>query len=203
MTASLIFGVPVEEVQDWQRTSAKSVGFGIVYGLSARGLQLQMKLRGIDKSEEECQAMIDGYLRNAYPGVRALMEEKQREGRRDGFVRSVLGRLRYLPALHSTNTRLRSESERICLNHVIQCTAQEVIKLGMVGIWTNVLPCIWKEGWYCEPLLQIHDELILEFDERIAGELDVLVRTELEHAIQLLVPIGSKGHMAPTWGGLK
>lgn len=202
-TASLIFNIPVEEVQPWQRTSAKSVGFGIVYGLSARGLQLQMKLRGIDRSEQECQRMIDGYLQDAYPGVRQLMEEKQREGRRDGFVRSMLGRLRYLPQLHSSNMRLRSEADRICLNHDIQTTAQEVIKLGMVGIWTNVLPAIRREGWYVEPLLQIHDELILEFDEAIAPELDVLVRMELEHAIQLAVPIGSKGHMAPSWGQLK
>jgi len=202
-TASLVFGIPMTEVQDWQRTSAKAVGFGIVYGQSAGGLQLQMKLRGIDRTEAECQRMIDSYLEEAYPGVKRLMEEKQREGRKLGYVRSMMGRLRYLPQLHSHNMRLRSEADRICLNHTIQTTAQEIIKLGMVGIWQNVLPAIWAEGWYCQPLLQIHDELVLEFDEGIRDELDVLIRTELENALRLSVPIGSKSHFARTWGGLK
>lgn len=202
-TASLVFDVPVDQVEPWQRTSAKSVGFGIVYGVTAKGLALQMKLRGIDRREDECQAMIDSYLRDAYPKVKSLMEDKKAEARRYGYVRSMLGRIRYLPAIHSTNKRLRAESERIALNHDIQTTAQEIIKLAMAGIWSRVLPAIWAEGWYCEPLLQIHDEIVMECDEKIAPELDALVRTELENAIRLKVPLGAKGHYATNWGGLK
>jgi len=204
-TASLVFGLPMDQVAKgtWQRDSAKNVGFGIVYGITARGLQLQLKLRGIDRTEEECQAMIDAYLINAYPGVRLLMNDKIIEARRYGFVRSMLGRIRYLPGIHSANNRLRSEAERICLNHDIQTTAQEIEKLGMVGIWQCVLPLIRAEGRYCEPILQVHDELILELDENIVGEVDAMIRCQLECATKLLVPIGAKGSFATTWGGLK
>lgn len=204
-TASLVFGLPMDQVGKgtWQRDSAKNVGFGIVYGITAKGLQLQLKLRSIDRSESECQEMIDAYLVKAYPGVRQLMSDKIIEARRYGFVRSMLGRLRYLPGIHSSNNRLRSEAERICLNHDIQTTAQEVIKLAMSGIWQRVLPAIHSEGWYCEPILQIHDELIFELDERIISELDVMIRSELQNAVRLTVPIGAKGSFARSWGDLK
>jgi len=204
-TASLVFGLPMESVSKgtWQRDSAKNVGFGIVYGITAKGLQLQLKLRGIKRTESECQDMIDAYLIVAYPGVRDLMRDKILEARRYGFVRSMLGRIRYLPGVHSSNHRLRSEAERVCLNHDIQTSAQEIEKLGMKGIWERVLPLIRAEGYYCEPILQVHDELILEFDERISGELDALIRNELQSACRLSVPIGAKGSFARTWGGLK
>lgn len=204
-TASLIFSLPMDKVSKgtWQRDSAKNCGFGIVYGITAKGLQLQLKLRGIDRTESECQAMIDAYLITAYPGVRSLMEDKKAEARRFGFTRTMLGRIRYLPGIHSGNNKLRSEAERVSLNHDIQGTAQEIIKLAMVGIWTRVLPLLWEDGWYCEPLLQIHDEIVMEMDEEIAPIVDVLVRNEMQEAVRLAIPIGAKGSFASNWGDLK
>jgi len=204
-TASLVFSLPMEQVikGSWQRDSAKSVGFGIVYGISAQGLQLQLKLRGINRTEEECQDMIDAYLVRAYPKVRSLMEDKKAEARRYGYVRSMLGRIRYLPGIHSSNNKLRSEAERVSLNHDIQTSAQEIEKLGMAGIWQRVLPALWSEGWYCEPILQVHDELLIECDEKVAPVVDVMIRNELEEAVKLVVPIGAKGTIARTWGALK
>jgi uracil-DNA glycosylase family 4 len=204
-TASLVFGLPMDQVGKgtWQRDSAKSIGFGIVYGLTSQGLQGQMKLRGIDRSEVECKAMIDAYLVDAYPGVRRLMEEKKSEARQNAYVRSMFGRIRYLPAMNSFNNRLRSETERVCLNHDIQTTAQEIFKFGMKGIWERVLPQLWSESHYIEPILQIHDELIFEMDEDIADVADVLIRNELQEAVKLMIPIGAKGAFAKTWGGLK
>jgi len=204
-TASLVFDLPMEQVAKgtWQRDSAKNCGFGIVYGITDRGLQLQLKLRGIDRSAEDCQAMIDAYLVKAYPGVRSLMEDKKAEVRRYGFARTMLGRLRYLPGIHSDNQRLRSEAERIALNHDIQGTAQEIIKLAMVGIWTRVIPAMHAAGYYCEPILQIHDELILEFDPACWDVLDTMVRLEMTEAIRLSVPLGAKGVSAALWGSLK
>ncbi len=204
-TASLVFSLPMSEVAKgtWQRDSAKNCGFGIVYGITAKGLQLQLKLRGIDRSEEECQAMIDAYLVVAYPGVRSLMEDKKAEARRYGYVRTMLGRLRYLPGIHSSNNKLRSEAERVCLNHDIQGTAQELIKLAMKGIWERVLPEVWRQGYYCEPILQIHDEILMEMDERVAAEVDVMVRNEMQEATKLCIPIGAKCATAHNWGELK
>jgi DNA polymerase-1 len=147
--------------------------------------------------------MIDAYLVRAYPKVRSLMEDKKAEARRFGYVRSMLGRIRYLPGIHSSNNKLRSEAERVSLNHDIQTSAQEIEKLGMAGIWQRVLPTLWSEGWYCEPILQIHDELILEMDEKIAPVVDVMIRNELEQAVKLVVPIAAKGSIATTWGALK
>lgn len=204
-TASLIFSLPMGEVAkgSWQRESAKNCGFGIVYGITAAGLQLQLKLRGIDRTEAECQAMIDAYLVTAYPGVRALMEDKKAEARRYGYVRTMYGRIRYLPGIHSPNGRLRAEAERISLNHDIQGTAQEVEKEGMRTIWEAVLPAVHAEGWYAEPILQVHDELIFEVDDGIIDVFDTLVRHTMQEAVRLSIPLGAKGTYGPTWGALK
>lgn len=205
-TASLVFDLPITACSkgSWQRDAAKAIGFGIVYGVTAKGLQLQLKLLGINKNEEECQKFIDAYLVVAYPRIRVLMDQKKAEARLNGFVRSMLGRIRYLPgAMAAEGKKLRAESERMCLNHDIQTTAQEIMKLGMVGVWQRVLPLIQAEGYYCEPILQIHDELILEMDERIFNIVDVLVRNEMQEAMKLVIPIGVKGSCAVAWGGLK
>jgi uracil-DNA glycosylase family 4 len=204
-TASLVFSLPMNKVckGTWQRDSAKSVGFGIVYGISAKGLQLQLKLRGIDRSESQCQEMINGYLTNAYPLVRSLMEGTKAEARRNGYVRSMLGRIRYLPGIHSDNKRLRSEAERISLNHLIQSSAQEILKIAMRDIHENILPALRSEGYYVECILQVHDELIFEFTEGLEDLMDVLICNAMCEAVKLAVPLGAKGSFAPTWGGLK
>lgn len=204
-TASLVFSLAMDLCTKgtWQRDSAKNVGFGIVYGITSKGLQLQLKLRGIDRTEADCQEMIDAYLVKAYPRVRSLMEDRKAEARRNGFVRSMLGRVRYLPGIHSTNNRLRSEAERVCLNHDIQTSAQELMKLGMVGVWQRVLPVVWSRGYYCEPILQVHDELLVEVDENVISEVDVMIRNEMQEAMRLCIPIGAKGVFAQKWGALK
>lgn len=203
LTASLIYRIPIEDVTDDQRTMAKSIGFGIVYGITSKGLKAQMEMRGQNRTEDECQDMIDAYLNVAYPGVRDYMEDAAAEARRFGYVRDMFGRIRYLPAVHSTVSWVAEEAIRQAGNHPIQAGAQGIIKIAMRNVWERVLPLLWKRGYKIECLMQIHDELIFEFEDGLEDLVDPLIRRAFAEAVELLVPIGSKGHTSTDWSGLK
>lgn len=193
-----------------KRASAKNVSFGIIYGISAKGLQAQLKSKcHTDWTEEECQEMIDRWLEKAYPQVKWYMERQKHLCRQRGYVESMHGRRRYLPGVHSTIPRIREEAYRAAINHPIQSTAAEVLKIAQFNIWKKVLPKYWNEGWYVEPILSVHDELIFETDKAVAQEVQADVIYEMEHAVQLCVPVISEGHISRSgaeggsWADLK
>jgi len=202
-TASKVFGRSPDEVSDEERSSAKNVGFGIVYGVTAEGLQLQMYLRGKNTPLEECQRMIDDYLKVAYPGVLRFMETKFTEARRWGYVRDMFGRVRYVTGVWSQLEWVQSAALRQAGNFPIQSGAQGVIKLAMAGVWQRVIPALRSAGCDIRPLLQIHDELVFEFPEGWEDAVDRMVLAEMSGAVRLRVPVGAKGHWGKRWSELK
>jgi DNA polymerase I len=203
LTASLIYQIPIDEVTDEQRTLAKNIGFGIVYGITAKGLQAQMSIRGQERSEAECQEMIDAYLTRAYPGVARYMDRMAAEARQQGYVVDMFGRMRYLAAVHSTVKHVAAEAVRQAGNHPIQAGAQGVIKLAMADIHRKTLK-LRKKGYRVNWLLQEHDALMCEHDAGLEELLDPIVKKAMSNAAELLVPISSKGGLgARTWAELK
>ncbi len=190
-----------------KRSSAKNVSFGVLYGISATGLQAQLKSKcHTDWTEEECQDMIDRWLSVAYPQVKWYMERQRHFCKVNGYVTSMHGRRRYLPGINSTIHSVREEAYRAAINHPIQASAAEVLKIAERNIWQKVLPAFWEMGCYVEPVLAVHDELIFEVDFAIAKEVEAAVRFEMENAVQLCVPVVAEGHISElggSWADLK
>jgi len=118
-------------------------------------------------------------------------------------VRDMFGRIRYLEGVRSQIRKVQNEAYRQAINHPIQSGAQGVIKLAMAGIWHNVLPLYWKEGHWVEPLLQVHDELLFEFDKGLEETLDPMIMAQMEGAYKLRVPVTASGAWGASWKELK
>lgn len=203
--ASLMFGIPYSEVPKHIRTQVKPLNFGCFYGLSAIGLQAQfasLPAGAIEKSEEECQELIDRYYA-AFPGVLEWKKKLWRQGRIDGYVETIFGRKRLMPGLRSDIDKVRAAAEREAGNHPIQGTAQDILKIGMAGLWENVLPQLWESGVDIEPLMQVHDEVIFECEDQYAYDVLPMIESELKYAIKLSVPIKVGISVADRWGSLK
>lgn len=202
-TASEMFGLPISKLDpDKHRYPAKQVGFGIINGMTGRGLSEQFALRGVEGySEKDCDHLIVEWFK-IYPGVKAYMGDKATEARRYGYVRDMWGRIRYLPGIHSPDRWAVEEAERQAVNHDIQGSAQGIMKLGMAAVWNDVLPGIWAEGIWCEPLLQVHDELLMEMEEGTGDVVMSMVRDALAGAVKLKVPVKAKYTVGPNWGEL-
>jgi len=201
-TTHEVFDIPVSKVdkESWQYMASKNVSFGIVYGITAEGLRAQMAQRGQFRTLEECQAIIDKYLELAYPGVKDYMERCRSFAARHGFIRSFCGRIRYLPGIHSPISSVRSEAERAAGNHPIQAGATDIMKMWMARVWHRI-----KSG-IAEPLVPVHDEIVLEFSENDVTLVDAIVKESLEEAVDPLnysVPIKCGGNIAHDWGALK
>jgi uracil-DNA glycosylase family 4 len=201
-TTYRIYGIPVAEVDknSTEYMMSKNISFGIMYGITAEGLRAQMAQRGQHRTVEECQGMIDAYLNVAYPGVKEYMDKCRCDAIRQGFVRTLLGRIRYIPGIKSSIQAIRSEAERAAGNHPIQGGASDIVKSWMRALWPRI------NSGLAEPLLQVHDELILEFDEGNFDVVDYLVREALQEAVEplhLRVPISCAGKAAANWGDLK
>lgn len=204
-TASKIFGVPIDKVDPFEhRLPAKRIGFGVITGITGKGLLNQFKLNGIKGYDEQrCDKVIEEYFK-IYKGVLRYMEDCRGEGRRFGYVRDSWGRIRYLPGIHSPIPYIRQEAERQSHSFKISSGAQGLLKLGMANIWTDVLPYYWRAGTYVEPLLQIHDELLFEFDKPVEKALgEEVLNTMCAAGSDWIVPVKAKFHAAQDWGGLK
>jgi DNA polymerase-1 len=179
-----VAGKAPEDVTPEERGRAKAVNFGILYGSSAYGLASQLGI-----ASGEAQATIDAYFER-YRGVRSFLDETIAGAGRDGFVRTLLGRRRYLPDLRSRNQTLRSAAERMAVNTVIQGTAADLIKKAMVEIdaWLR------HAGLRSRMILQVHDELVLEIPEseleRVRGEVPRRMQQILPLRVPLLVDVG-------------
>jgi DNA polymerase-1 len=177
--AAQISGVPIEEVSKDERSRAKAVNFGIIYGQGAFGLA-----RNLGISRREASDFIDDYKRR-YPGIPRFMDKCVAEADEKGYVTTMLGRRRPIPEIHSRNRNLRSQGERLAINTVVQGSAADMIKVAMVRNRDR----IQRENLDLELLIQVHDELVLEGPRASAESLAEVVREEMIAALPLDVPM--------------
>ena len=178
-TASKVFNVPIEDVTREQRSNAKTVNFGIIYGVSAFGLSNQTNL-----SRSESKALIDTYY-TTYPKLRSFVGEQIDFAREHGYVQTVLGRRRYLKDINSRNAVVRGAAERNAVNAPIQGSAADIIKMAMIAIYNKLETGNYKT----KMLLQVHDELVFDVYKPELETIKTLVKTEMENAYKLEVPL--------------
>ena len=193
VTASQVFGVPLDKVTAQQRFSAKAVNFGIVYGISAFSLA-----NDIGVYPKEAKEYIDSYLEN-YSGVRAYMKDIVDSAKKLGYVSTLFGRRRYLPELKSANFNTRSFGERVALNMPIQGTAADIIKIAMINVFNR----LHTEKLKARLILQVHDELIVECPESEAEAVSLILREEMENAVTLSVPLTADTSWGKSWHDVK
>ena len=192
-TAARVFGVPVAEVTPELRSRAKAVNFGIVYGQQAYGLSTSL---GIPR--REAQEMIDRYFA-AYPGVRTYLDRTVAGAKKNVWVETMFGRKRHVPDILSRNANLRSFGERTAMNHPMQGTAADIIKLAMVAVDARMR----EEGLKSRLVLQIHDELDFEVPEAELEELGRLVKETMEGVVKLSVPLVAEVSWGKDWAAAK
>ena len=178
-TASQVFGIDIKDVTSEKRSAAKAVNFGIVYGISDFGLS-----RDLNISREEAKTYIDNYLGN-YIKVQEFMENIVKEGKKKGYVDTILNRKRYLPELNSRNYNIRSFGERMAMNTPIQGSAADIIKVAMVKVYEELKNRKLKS----KLILQVHDELIIEAHKDEVEEVKKLLKDLMESAVDLSVPL--------------
>ncbi len=178
-TASKVYNIPEDEVTRQQRSNAKTVNFGIIYGVSAFGLSQQTDLSRIESKE-----MIDTYYKN-YPKLKEYMSSQIQFARENGFVSTLLNRKRYLKDINSQNAIVRGAAERTAINAPIQGSAADIIKLAMIRIDKK----IYKQELQSRMILQVHDELVFDVPKEEKDVLTKIVKTEMENALQLKVPL--------------
>jgi DNA polymerase-1 len=193
LTASEVFGVPVDTMDKETRNRAKAVNFGIVYGISAFGLAAQL---GIPQAE--AKAYIDRYFAR-YQGVRAFIEKTLEQTRRDGSVRTMFGRIRPIPDIESRNPNQRGFAERTAINTPLQGTGADLIKLAMISLDRKLTERKLKTRM----VLQVHDELLFEVPREETDEAAALVRAEMEGVVKLKVPLVADLSFGPNWRDLK
>lgn len=186
-TASEVYSVAIEDVTPEMRAVAKTANFAIIYGVSAFGLSQQTQL-----SVQEAREFIDTYFAH-YPRVKEYMDGSIRKAREEGFVSTLLGRRRFLPEIHSDHRQRREFAERIAINTPIQGTAADLIKVAMIKIHAAM------RGMKSRMILQVHDELVFEAHKSELKPLEELVRTEMEGALPLDVPLKVDIGTGPNW----
>jgi len=188
-TAARVFDVPLEEVTKEQRSNAKTVNFGIIYGVSAFGLSNQT-----DLSRKEAKELIETYYKT-YPKLRNFMSEQVNFARENGYVQTVLGRRRYLNAINASNAIVRGAAERNAVNAPIQGSAADIIKIAMINIHKKL-----EEGNYkSKMLLQVHDELVFDIYKPELESLESLIKTEMENAYPLSVSLDVDLGLGENW----
>ncbi|WP_333877165.1 DNA polymerase I, partial [Flavobacterium sp.] len=178
-TAAKVFHVPLEEVTKEQRSNAKTVNFGIIYGVSAFGLSNQTSL-----SRSESAALIDAYYKT-YPKLKSYMSEQVEFARHNGYVQTVSGRRRYLKDINSANAVVRGAAERNAVNAPIQGSAADIIKIAMINIHKKLT----TENWQSKMLLQVHDELVFDVHNSELERIKPMIKHEMENAFKLAVPL--------------
>ena len=188
-TAAKVFDVPLEEVTKEQRSNAKTVNFGIIYGVSAFGLSNQT-----DLSRSEAKELIETYY-ESYPKLKNFMNEQIHFARENGYVQTVLGRRRYLNAINASNAIVRGAAERNAINAPIQGSAADIIKIAMINIYNKL-----EEGNYkSKMLLQVHDELVFDIYQPELEILKPLIKSEMENAFKLSVSLDVDLGLGDNW----
>ncbi len=178
-TASKVFNVPLEEVTREQRSHAKTVNFGIIYGVSAFGLSNQTSL-----SRSESAALIEAYYQT-YPKLKSYIQDQIQGAREEGYVQTILGRRRYLKDINSQNAIVRGAAERNAVNAPIQGSAADIIKIAMINIHKKLT----AENWKSRMLLQVHDELVFDVHNSELEKIQPMIKHEMENAFSLAVPL--------------
>lgn len=188
-TAAKVFNVPLEEVTREQRSNAKTVNFGIIYGVSAFGLSNQT-----DLSRGEAKELIDNYYKS-YPKLRNYMSELVDFARENGYVKTVLDRRRYLNGINSSNGVVRGAAERNAVNAPIQGSAADIIKIAMINIFEKLENSDYKT----KMLLQVHDELVFDVPNIELDDIKSLIKTEMESAFKMAVPLDVEVGVGQNW----
>lgn len=192
-TAARVFGVPVSEVTPDLRSRAKAVNFGIVYGQQAYGLSQSLHI-----SMAEARDMIDRYY-EAYPGVRTFLDNVVARAKQTGYAETMYGRRRHIPELKAKNPQLRGFGERTAMNHPMQGTAADIIKIAMARVSRR----LEEEGFAAHMILQVHDELDFECPVDEVEALTAMVRDVMEHVVELRVPLIAEASTGITWADAK
>jgi DNA polymerase I len=192
-TASLLFAVESAQVTADMRRSAKTINFGVIYGMSDYGLE-----QATEFSREEAGKFIKAYFEK-YPGVRKYLDDTKVKARRDGYVETLLGRRRYIKEINSPNRQLREAAERMAINMPVQGTSADIIKVAMINLYHEME----KRKLQSKMLLQVHDELVFEVPEGELEEMRDLVCEIMPAAIKLSVPIKVDTKVGKNWGDMK
>ena len=187
--ASKVFDVPIEEVTKEQRTAAKAVNFGIVYGISDFGLAEQLGI-----SRKHAKSYIEQYLEK-YSGIKKFMDTIVEEAKEKGYVETLFHRRRYIPELNSNNYMVRQFGSRAAMNTPIQGTAADIMKIAMINVYNR----LEKEKLEAKLVLQVHDELIIECKREIADTVKELLQEEMQNAMKLKVPLKVEVSEAENW----
>ena len=188
-TAARLFHTPLAEVTPSMRRRAKTINFGIIYGMSAFGMA-----KDLGCPPDEAQRYIDAYFA-AHPEVKIYMEENVRRAKEDGFVTTVLGRKRFIPELKSGNYNQRMFGERAAMNMPLQGSAADIIKIAMLRVHDRLK----KDGSRAQLVLQVHDELVLDAPEGETEYAKKMLKEEMEAAIRLDVPLIADVSVGKSW----
>lgn len=188
-TAAKVFHTTISEVTREQRSAAKAVNFGIIYGQSAFGLAQNLQI-----SRTEAKQIIDAYFEQ-YPSIRSYMDKVIAQAREHGYVETIMKRRRYLPDIHSANAVVRGFAERNAINAPIQGSAADIIKMAMVAVHEAMS----KANLKSKMILQVHDELVFDVHHDEKDQLQKLVKEAMESAVQLTVPMEVEMKLAPNW----
>ena len=188
-TASQVFGIDINNVTSEQRSAAKAVNFGIVYGISDFGLAKNLHI-----PVKEAKNYIDSYL-NTYEDIKSYMDNTIEEAKEDGYVKTILNRRRYIPEIKSSNTILKNLGKRLAMNAPIQGSAADIIKIAMVNVYKK----LEEKGLKSKLVLQVHDELIIECVEAELEEVSKIVKDEMEHAVSMDVNLDVDLNTGDSW----
>ena len=191
--ASKVLGIPIEKVTKEQRSEAKAVNFGIVYGISDYGLAQQLGI-----SNKKAKEYIKQYLEK-YSGVKAFMDNIVEKAKEDGYVETLFHRRRYIPELKSNNYMIRQFGSRAAMNTPIQGTAADIMKIAMINVYNK----LQEENLDAKLVLQIHDELIIECNEKIKEKVKEILQDCMENAVKLDVPLNVETSEATSWYDVK
>ena len=189
ITASQMFGVPVSQVDSELRRKAKTINFGIIYGISAHGLAIRLGI-----SRTEAAQYIEKYFAQ-YSGIRDYMESCKEFAREHGYVETLFGRRCHVPAINDKNAGRRQFSERAAINAPLQGTAADIIKRAMIAIDKKL-----KHEPECKMLLQVHDELVFEVKENLIEKVKPIIKNCMEHAAEISVPLTVEIGIGKNWG---
>ncbi len=189
LTASQVFGIPIDQVQPAQRREAKAVNFGIIYGISDFGLATNLNI-----STKQAGEYIRKYF-DTYSDVKKYMDSNVRFARENGYVTTLLGRKRVIPEIKSSNYNIRSFGERAAMNMPLQGSSADIIKIAMINIFNRLK----KEGFRSKLILQVHDELVIDALKEEKDAVSQILKIEMENAVRLSVPLVAEVHSGNNW----
>ena len=195
-TAAVINGVPLDKVTKEMRNNAKQVNFGVLYGMGSYGLSSR-----VDLTQYEAKQFIDKYF-SEFSGVKKYLDTTLDFARQSGYVETLFGRRRYIPEINASNFQVKSGAERMAINHPVQGTAADLMKMAMIEIDQKLRDKKYKSD-DIKILLQVHDELIFEVKENLVDEVSKVIKDAMENVLKLRVPVVAEVHAADNWGEVK